>query len=173
MTVTLRPAEAIDTTHGALGIASNTASLARSLHDARRSTALATGVARTDDALALILDGLGQIANSIATKPDRSAAGAGPVGIAVQVGDVFWQAGPLATLYLVGILSANLALVNILPFPPLDGGRMLMLLIKSVARDAAQPPGRAADLPRRLRVPVRVPDLDHVLRHRPLGSGVQ
>jgi regulator of sigma E protease len=36
------------------------------------------------------------------------------------------------TLYVAGILSANLALVNILPFPPLDGGRMLMLLLKSV-----------------------------------------
>jgi membrane-associated protease RseP (regulator of RpoE activity) len=30
------------------------------------------------------------------------------------------------------LLSANLALVNILPFPPLDGGRMLVLLLKAV-----------------------------------------
>jgi regulator of sigma E protease len=29
-----------------------------------------------------------------------------------------------------GILSANLAVVNILPFPPLDGGRMLMITLK-------------------------------------------
>jgi regulator of sigma E protease len=28
------------------------------------------------------------------------------------------------------VLSANLALVNILPFPPLDGGRMLMIVLK-------------------------------------------
>ena len=28
------------------------------------------------------------------------------------------------------MLSANLALVNILPFPPLDGGRMLMITLK-------------------------------------------
>ena len=34
------------------------------------------------------------------------------------------------TLYVAGILSANLALVNILPFPPLDGGRMLVLVLK-------------------------------------------
>ena len=38
------------------------------------------------------------------------------------------------TLYVAGILSANLALVNILPFPPLDGGRMLMLLLKAIPR---------------------------------------
>ena len=37
------------------------------------------------------------------------------------------------TLYLAGILSANLAIVNILPFPPLDGGRMLVLVIKRLA----------------------------------------
>ena len=30
------------------------------------------------------------------------------------------------------ILSANLAVVNILPFPPLDGGRMLMITLKSL-----------------------------------------
>ena len=39
----------------------------------------------------------------------------------------------MVTLYLAGILSANLAVVNILPFPPLDGGRMLMLVIKRFA----------------------------------------
>ena len=57
----------------------------------------------------------------------------GPIGIASQVGDVFWQLGPVFTLYLAGILSANLALVNILPFPPLDGGRIAVLILKSVA----------------------------------------
>ena len=31
---------------------------------------------------------------------------------------------------MAGILSANLAVVNILPFPPLDGGRMLMITLK-------------------------------------------
>ena len=33
---------------------------------------------------------------------------------------------------MAAILSANLALVNILPFPPLDGGRMLMLVLKAL-----------------------------------------
>jgi regulator of sigma E protease len=40
--------------------------------------------------------------------------------------------GLLYFVYMVGVLSANLALVNILPFPPLDGGRMLMLAIKAL-----------------------------------------
>jgi regulator of sigma E protease len=54
------------------------------------------------------------------------------VGIANGLGNVFWNAGPILTLYLAAILSANLALVNVLPFPPLDGGRMLMLTLKSI-----------------------------------------
>ena len=36
--------------------------------------------------------------------------------------------------YLTGLLSANLALVNILPFPPLDGGRMLVIVLKAIPR---------------------------------------
>ena len=56
----------------------------------------------------------------------------GPIGIATQIGDIFFGAGPILTLYVAGILSANLALVNILPFPPLDGGRMLMIVLKSL-----------------------------------------
>ena len=43
---------------------------------------------------------------------------------------MFWQLGPVFTLYVAAILSANLAVVNILPFPPLDGGRMLMITLK-------------------------------------------
>ena len=43
---------------------------------------------------------------------------------------MFWQLGPLFTLYIAGVLSANLAIVNVLPFPPLDGGRMLMITLK-------------------------------------------
>ncbi|HXG40325.1 MAG TPA: site-2 protease family protein, partial [Candidatus Limnocylindrales bacterium] len=49
---------------------------------------------------------------------------------AVGVGNVFWQDGIVATVHLAAILSANLALVNILPFPPLDGGRVVMVILK-------------------------------------------
>ena len=42
------------------------------------------------------------------------------------------QLGRSARCTSPGILSANLAVVNILPFPPLDGGRMLMLTLKRI-----------------------------------------
>ena len=87
---------------------------------------------------------------------------------------MFWQAGPLATLYLAGILSANLALVNILPFPPLDGGRMLMIVLKCVVGNRISLQAERLTYLVGLRVPVRLPDLDHVLRHRrQIGSGTQ
>jgi regulator of sigma E protease len=95
-------------------------------------TAIATGAATTRDSLGLILDGLGQLVGSVASNPTQAPPVAGPVGIAIQIGQVFRDAGPIMTLYVAGILSANLALVNILPFPPLDGGRMLIMVLKSL-----------------------------------------
>jgi regulator of sigma E protease len=64
--------------------------------------------------------------------PTAAPPVAGPVGIATQIGDIFFNAGPVMTLYVAGVLSANLALVNSLPFPPLDGGRALMIVLKSL-----------------------------------------
>jgi regulator of sigma E protease len=117
---------------GALGVSglegrTTSVSLSHSLPEA-----LQLGADRTVGATALILDGLGQLATSISTDPTQPPPAAGPVGIAVQIGDVFWQLGPVITLYMAGVLSANLAIVNILPIPPLDGGRIFVLLIKAL-----------------------------------------
>ena len=80
----------------------------------------------------LILAGLGDLVSGFVNNPTAAPPVAGPVGIATQIGDVFWQLGPIITLYVAGILSANLAVVNILPFPPLDGGRMLVITLKRI-----------------------------------------
>ncbi|MEP6469043.1 MAG: M50 family metallopeptidase [Chloroflexota bacterium] len=64
--------------------------------------------------------------------PDAGQA-VGPIGIAEQTGRVL--EGPLVgMLYFVGILSLNLAVLNVLPFPPLDGGRILVVVIEAVRR---------------------------------------
>ncbi len=130
--VTLRPPEQVTQDQGALGIGDLTVVLLDETFTRTPADALATGVDRTVAAFGLILDGLGQLVSSIVSNPTAAPPVTGPIGIAGQVSDVFWQAGPMATLYLAALLSANLALVNLLPFPPLDGGRMLMIAIKSL-----------------------------------------
>jgi regulator of sigma E protease len=128
---TLRPpAAAVD--KGALGIRG--AQLVFTGEYAGRDfvSAVQAGLAWTVSAFTLILDGLADLLSSIVSNPGQAPPVSGPVGIAAQVGDVFWQLGPIFTLYLAALLSANLALVNILPFPPLDGGRMLLLVLKAV-----------------------------------------
>ena len=54
---------------------------------------------------------------------------AGPVGIATLTGQVA-HLGFAYLLQFMALLSLNLALINILPFPALDGGRLLFLLIE-------------------------------------------
>ena len=131
LAVTLRDPSQIDATHGPLGIGGHGRLTERTVsHDPL--TALRLGSERTGRAFLLILGGLGDLGDAIINRPTEAPPVQGPVGIAVGVGDVFWQQGPMATLFLAGLLSANLALVNILPLPPLDGGRMLVILIKAV-----------------------------------------
>ena len=168
LTVTLRDAAAVAAGQGALGISGaergghgrvdqlhRWPKPSRSVRSARwRRSGSSSPVSAT-------------LVDSIVTDPTQAPPVAGPVGIATQIGDIFWQLGPILTLYVAGILSANLAVVNILPFPPLDGGRMLMITLKRVFGARDQPARRAADLHRRLRLPVRLPDLDHGLRHHP------
>jgi regulator of sigma E protease len=57
----------------------------------------------------------------------------GPVGIAGAVGGAA-ASGPSALLTLTAIISINLALINLLPVPALDGGRLLFVLIEAVTR---------------------------------------
>ncbi len=54
---------------------------------------------------------------------------AGPIGIA-DIGASAVQQGASATLVLTALISINLALINILPIPGLDGGRLTLLLIE-------------------------------------------
>jgi regulator of sigma E protease len=132
VTVTLRDAAAVAANQGALGVAQMTAFVTDVPITYSPAEAVAIGAQRTVNALGLIVGGLGTLVSSIAEDPTQPPPVAGPVGIATQIGDVFWQLGPIITLYVAGVLSANLAVVNILPFPPLDGGRMLVITLKRI-----------------------------------------
>lgn len=58
---------------------------------------------------------------------------AGPVGIFQITGTVV-KTGWLATLQFIGILSINLAVINILPLPALDGGRLVFIVYEMITR---------------------------------------
>ena len=129
LTASLRTVDELKTNKGVLGITTSGVVLgARIMYSP--VDAVRIGGERTADALGLIVGGLGKLGDSIVNHPTEAPPVQGPVGIATQIGDIFWQLGPLFTLYIAGILSANLAVVNILPFPPLDGGRMLIITLK-------------------------------------------
>jgi regulator of sigma E protease len=69
---------------------------------------------------------LGQVIRGQA--PANSVAG--PIGIAQITGEVSRESGLQGLMTLTALLGINLALINILPLPALDGGRILFILIE-------------------------------------------
>ncbi len=65
---------------------------------------------------------------------------AGPIGITSIVDQILKVNNPLIPyLDFIAALSLNLAIVNILPFPGLDGGRFFFLVIEAVTRKKPHP----------------------------------
>jgi regulator of sigma E protease len=62
----------------------------------------------------------------------------GPIGIATVVGQAT-RLGFVYLLSLVALISLNLALINLVPFPALDGGRLLFVAIEAVTRRQIPP----------------------------------
>ena len=65
---------------------------------------------------------------------------AGPVGIAKVAGDFTREDGINGWLIITIILSVNLAIVNMLPIPMLDGGRFVFVVLEWVRRGRRVPP---------------------------------
>lgn len=57
----------------------------------------------------------------------------GPVGIAVMAGDAFKQ-GFWSFVAFLGVINLHLGLLNLFPFPALDGGRIVFVLIEMITR---------------------------------------
>lgn len=62
----------------------------------------------------------------------------GPVGIAVLTGQVT-RMGFIYLLQFTALLSVNLAIINFLPFPALDGGRILFLAVEKIRHKPVSP----------------------------------
>lgn len=74
-----------------------------------------------------IVQGLGGLVKNLITSGGPGADVSGPVGIAVMTGKVA-EEGVWALARFAAILSLNLAVINFLPIPALDGGRALFLI---------------------------------------------
>ncbi|HUC89065.1 MAG TPA: RIP metalloprotease RseP [Candidatus Paceibacterota bacterium] len=62
----------------------------------------------------------------------------GPVGIVGVVGDAA-KFGFIYLLSFTALISINLAVINLIPFPALDGGRLLFLLIEKIKGSRIKP----------------------------------
>jgi regulator of sigma E protease len=95
--------------------------------------ALWKGLETTGMLTVAILAALGGLIKSLFSSGSVSADIAGPVGIAFytkQVADL----GLVYVLQFAAILSVNLGIINILPIPALDGGRIVFVLIEMIKR---------------------------------------
>jgi len=77
------------------------------------------------------------ISSAIVGKADMSTL-TGPVGIVGVVGDVA-KFGFVYLLSFTALISINLAVINLIPFPALDGGRLLFLLIEKIKGSRIKP----------------------------------
>lgn len=87
----------------------------------------------------LILAGLGTVVFQLITQAQLPAGVAGPVGIAQLTGQIAKDQGAIGVLNLVSFISLNLAVLNILPIPALDGGRLFFVLIELITRRKVNP----------------------------------
>ena len=62
----------------------------------------------------------------------------GPVGITEQIGESA-KSGSTNFLYMIALITINLGVMNLLPLPALDGGRLLFLLIEGITRKKINP----------------------------------
>jgi len=100
--------------------------------------ALIEGARLTWSATALTAVGLSHFFYGIFTLNADLSQVAGPVGIAGVVGGAS-AAGLGDLLSIMAIISINLALINLIPIPALDGGRLLFVLIEGVLRRPISP----------------------------------
>ncbi len=77
----------------------------------------------------MMLSFLGQL---VVGKADANEV-SGPISILVYINEAA-KAGFIKVLYLTALISLNLGIINLLPLPALDGGRLLFLFVELIRR---------------------------------------
>ena len=96
------------------------------------------GLERTFEMILLTVTGIATLIGDAVTGEASLDAVAGPVGIYKLVG----EASDLGIVYLLAftaIISVSLGVINLVPFPALDGGRLLFLIIESIKGSPIRP----------------------------------
>ncbi|MCQ2545569.1 MAG: RIP metalloprotease RseP [Clostridia bacterium] len=88
-------------------------------------TAITDGIKNTGTMTALMYKVIKQLFTGEVSVKELS----GPVGIVYATNQAA-KSGLMYVVYLAALLSLNLAIINMLPFPALDGGRLLFLVIR-------------------------------------------
>ena len=123
---------------GEMWLTGASTSLINSESDTRSSPpwiALRDSFVRTWEVLVLLKQGVTG-AFSQGAAPQLS----GPVGIAQITGEVTREGGLAGWMAITILLSINLAILNILPIPMLDGGRLVFVVLEWVRRGKRVPP---------------------------------
>lgn len=89
------------------------------------------GLTNTFSLIGAICVAFFDLIKNIFTTGQISADLSGPVGILMMTGQVT-QLGWVYVLQFVALLSVNLGIINILPFPALDGGRIVFVIIEKI-----------------------------------------
>jgi regulator of sigma E protease len=95
--------------------------------------ALVGATIRTWDSLVAIAIGLVSFLGSAFTLSADIEQVTGPIGIAGMVGDAA-EFGVVSLLIFTAFISLNLAVINLLPIPALDGGRLLFVVAEAIIR---------------------------------------
>ncbi len=83
----------------------------------------------------IVIESLGMLISGEAGLSDMS----GPVGVVDAMNTQAQSGGFVALLYLAGFISVNIGLMNLLPIPALDGGRIFFVLVEAVRRKPIPP----------------------------------
>jgi len=89
------------------------------------------GIRATGIMAVRIVEAFVNLISTLINEGKLSSEVSGPVGVAVLTGK-FVKMGWIYILQFMAILSINLGVINILPFPALDGGRLLFVIIERI-----------------------------------------
>lgn len=100
--------------------------------------AVGEGLIFTGELTGLIAVELTKFVSELVTADADLEQVAGPVGIVGHIGEAAEQ-GLTPLLWFVALISLHLTLINLLPFPALDGGRLLFVAIEAVKGSPMNP----------------------------------